>query len=58
MPNSISICSLMKSTNVPYKSNPKRARTGTPDLEMVFKNVDGPKRLLQFADELFCAFIA
>ena len=35
MPNSISICSLMRFTNVTYKSSPKRARTGPPDLEVV-----------------------
>ena len=35
MPNSVSICSLMGSTNVPYTSSQKRARTGLPDAEMV-----------------------
>ena len=35
MPNSVSICSLMRSTNVPYTSSQKRARTGLPDAELV-----------------------
>ena len=35
MPNSVSICSLMRSTNVPYTFSQKRARTALPDAEMV-----------------------